>query len=405
MTRLSTTVIRGNRRRPSGDWQIPSSTIFEGRVVVISRPSNLIVPEAGCMRPEIVRRVVVLPAPLDPMRATTSPLSTLIETLRRAWMRPYKASTPSSSSSATGLGRLAQIRLDHAGVFADLIRTALRDLLAVVEDHDPLRDPHDHLHVVLDEEYGDPAGQDPFHERHELDLLLGCEAGGRLVEQEQLGIRGEGAGDLEPSLLAVRKISRVLARVLGDTDKAKQLHRLLCHALLLAAFARKLEERVPDLGLHPDMAADAHVVEAAHVVEEADVLERARDAVARDLVRLETRDVLAVEHDSAAGGLVEAGDVVEEGCLAGAVGPDQREDLAALDVKAHVVNSHKAAKSLGEVGQLEDVACWLIAHVACSCSTAASSSCTAACLSSCSRTRLGSRPCGRSSIMPTRMAP
>ena len=43
---------------------------------VMSRPSKLIVPWAGCIKPEMVRRVVVLPAPLLPIRATISPLST-----------------------------------------------------------------------------------------------------------------------------------------------------------------------------------------------------------------------------------------------------------------------------------------------------------------------------------------
>ena len=88
MTRLSRTLIRGNSRLPSGDWPIPSSTIRDGLVRVMSWLSNVIFPEFGCIRPEMVRSVVVLPAPLDPMRATISPFSILIDTPRRAWMRP-----------------------------------------------------------------------------------------------------------------------------------------------------------------------------------------------------------------------------------------------------------------------------------------------------------------------------
>ena len=88
MNRLSSTDILGNRRRPSGDWEIPRPTICDGGVRVISLPSNLIVPELGCMRPEMVRSVVVLPAPLEPIRATISPFSTFMVTPRSAWMRP-----------------------------------------------------------------------------------------------------------------------------------------------------------------------------------------------------------------------------------------------------------------------------------------------------------------------------
>ncbi len=71
--RLSMTCIRGNSRRPSGDWQMPSPTMSWAAIRLMSLPPNLIEPLGGCMRPEIVRRVVVLPAPLLPMSATTSP--------------------------------------------------------------------------------------------------------------------------------------------------------------------------------------------------------------------------------------------------------------------------------------------------------------------------------------------
>ena len=86
--RLSMTCIRGNRRRPSGDWQMPSPTISCAGSRLMSFPSNVMVPLGGCIKPEIVRKVVVLPAPLLPMSATTSPLSTEIVTPRSARIRP-----------------------------------------------------------------------------------------------------------------------------------------------------------------------------------------------------------------------------------------------------------------------------------------------------------------------------
>ena len=45
--------------------------------VVRSLPWKVIDPAAGRSSPEIVRRVVVLPAPLVPIRVTTSPSSTV----------------------------------------------------------------------------------------------------------------------------------------------------------------------------------------------------------------------------------------------------------------------------------------------------------------------------------------
>jgi len=82
------TDIRAKSLRPSGDWQMPSSTILEGSTKVMSWPSNMTWPRAGCIRPEMVRRVVVLPAPLDPISATISPLSTCRLTPWSAWTLP-----------------------------------------------------------------------------------------------------------------------------------------------------------------------------------------------------------------------------------------------------------------------------------------------------------------------------
>src|SRR5438105_3561399 len=99
--------------------------------------------------------------------------------------------------------------------------------------------------------------------------------------------------------------------------------------------------------------------------------------------------------------LEESRNVVEQRGLAGPVGADQGEHLAALDVQAHVVDRDQPAKALGEVRELEDVLGG--AQTRTPSSTADPSSCTAACLSSCSRTRLGNRPCGRRSMIRTRI--
>src|SRR5207302_3138692 len=193
----------------------------------------------------------------------------------------------------------------------------------------------------------------------------------------------------------------------GDAYETQEFHRFLGDAFLFSSLPGQLQERLKHCRFHADMAPDPDVVEARHVVEEPDVLKSPRDSPTRNLVRLEARDIATVEHDASARRLEETSHVVEQSGLAGAVGADQRENLATLDVETHVVHRDETAEALGQVGQLEDVVVRrrLLAHVACSISTAASSSWTAACLSSCSRIRLGSRPWGRNSIIATRMAP
>ena len=67
---------------------MPRLTILCAGIFVMSVPSKTIVPDAGCMRPEMVRNVVVLPAPLLPMSATISDLSTMSDTPWSACTRP-----------------------------------------------------------------------------------------------------------------------------------------------------------------------------------------------------------------------------------------------------------------------------------------------------------------------------
>ena len=72
-SRFSSTVIRGHSLRPSGIWITPRRTTSWAGRPDRSSPRNRIFPAFGDSRPEMVRRVVVLPAPLGPMSVTISP--------------------------------------------------------------------------------------------------------------------------------------------------------------------------------------------------------------------------------------------------------------------------------------------------------------------------------------------
>jgi len=65
--------------RPSGAWQMPISTRRCAGTLRTSSPWKRICPELTGRIPEIVRSVVVLPAPLLPISVTTSPSSTVKE--------------------------------------------------------------------------------------------------------------------------------------------------------------------------------------------------------------------------------------------------------------------------------------------------------------------------------------
>ncbi len=87
-SRFSRTVMREKHLRPSGDWQMPRRTISCGGRNEISSSARRIEPVRGGVRPETERRVVDLPAPLEPIRVTHSPSSTFSETPFSAWMLP-----------------------------------------------------------------------------------------------------------------------------------------------------------------------------------------------------------------------------------------------------------------------------------------------------------------------------
>ena len=85
---------------PSGTWQSPLATILCAGSPAMGSPKNEMEPDAGRSNPEIVRSVVVLPAPLPPMRVTIAPFGTSREIPERALMAPYETRRSESESIA-----------------------------------------------------------------------------------------------------------------------------------------------------------------------------------------------------------------------------------------------------------------------------------------------------------------
>src|SRR3981081_2835702 len=118
-------------------------------------PLQDIEPAVGRSRPEIVLSVVVLPAPLPPIKATISPTSTLNEMPLRTSMWP---SLTLMLSTLSILGPPAEMGLDHLWIALNLTGRAFRDLAAEVEHPHALADLHDEAHIVFDQQDGDAAG-------------------------------------------------------------------------------------------------------------------------------------------------------------------------------------------------------------------------------------------------------
>ena len=70
---FSVTVRPKNSERSSTTWAMPVRAFLNGDLALTFSPSTVMLPDITGMRPEHVMSVVVLPAPLGPSSATTSP--------------------------------------------------------------------------------------------------------------------------------------------------------------------------------------------------------------------------------------------------------------------------------------------------------------------------------------------
>ena len=96
---------------------------------------------------------------------------------------------------------------------------ALGDLLAVVEDGDPVADAHDDAHVVLDEQDRQPSSSRMRPISAVIVARLdGVHARRRLVEQQQLRLAGQRARDLQPPLVAVGQVAGQLVLAAPQAD-------------------------------------------------------------------------------------------------------------------------------------------------------------------------------------------
>ena len=304
---------------------------------VTSWPKNAIAPFLGGVTPEMLMSVVVLPAPLAPMSVTISPASMRSDTPRRA---------------------LAEVGFDDVGIGPDFLRRAVGDFHAVVEHDQVLADAHDELHVVFDEDDGDVAFEDGVDEVDEGLGFAGVHARGRFVEKQELGARGQGAGDLQAALVAVGKARGAGERGIAKPHEIQALHGVVHDAALLGALGARAQHRAEEVGGSAAMAADAHVVEHGQRREKPDVLERPRDAERGHALGLPAGHVplrtVAGEEDAALGRLVDAGHAVEHGGLSRAVGANQAKDRPPLHGEGNVAEGEQAAEALAHAVHFQD---------------------------------------------------
>src|SRR3984957_2623442 len=203
---LSSTDRSGSSRRPSGTIATPAARIFSGRLPASSRPSTVTDPGRGRITPPTARTRDDLPAPFGPSSAVTCPAGTLMDTSLTTG-RPPRSTVMSMSSSDDDI-RESHLRRAKVGAHHVLVPQHRRgrprcDQLAEVEPRRRRADRGDQRHVVVDEDGQRPGLlRYPADHRGEVLGLLVGQARRRLVEQDQPGLAGDRAGDLNQAALA-----------------------------------------------------------------------------------------------------------------------------------------------------------------------------------------------------------
>src|SRR5271170_4621679 len=105
--------------------------------------------------------------------------------------------------SSSSMRALPEIGLNDQRVAADLSRLSLGNLFAEIEHGDPVRDRHDELHHVLDQQDSDAlVAREIDKQRVERGDLAVAQTGCGFVEQNELGFCGKRTREVEHLLMS-----------------------------------------------------------------------------------------------------------------------------------------------------------------------------------------------------------
>jgi hypothetical protein len=220
---------------------------------------------------------------------------------------------------------------------------------ALVQHDDAVGKRAHDVHLVLDQE--DRLGHVALQPRDQVEHdrnLVDAHAGGRLAEHEDAGLERHHHRHFELALVAVRQRGGALVALCVESDALQRrvgaLDQRAAQRPWPSEFVMDARRR---LGREP------YVLEHAERGEEIGELEGAPEAEPRALRRAEGSHVGAVDEDLAAGRAQLARHQVEIGCLARAVGPDDRCQLAGPERARHRVDRNMPAEADRQVSRFE----------------------------------------------------
>src|ERR1044071_762626 len=208
----------------------------------------------------------------------------------------------------------------------ELLRGAEGDDLAVVHDRHAIAELFGFLHVVRGDDDGAACAFDSFDEIPELPPRLGIEAGGGLVEKEELGIGDEGARERQPLLLTTRQLPHATVALLPELDR--------------------IEDFLEGTGPLVEAAKELQGLGDGEFVGELGFLERDPEALAQGSGA--GLPGFAEDANLTRVGLVQPLADLDGGGLAGAIGAEQTEAFAGADLEIEPVDGDDILVGLAE---------------------------------------------------------
>src|SRR6202790_2633990 len=223
----------------------------------------------------------------------------------------------------------SQIKLLNLGVGLDLLRRTFLEDAAVVHHRYALDDAKRDVHVVLDDDVADMAGQ-PGQDLHQFASLGRRQTGGRFVEQDETRRAGKRERDFKLALLTVGELGYPATLHRGQMHRLDQIVGRL-HQRVVAARPKWREAAARNA-----TAGEVDVVVNVQARKQRGNLIGAPKAAADALIRRKVGHVLAEEADRAGGRGKIAGDAVEQRGLPSPVGAEHRAPLAGTYRQRHV---------------------------------------------------------------------
>ncbi len=211
----------------------------------------------------------------------------------------------------------------------------------VVADHEGV------VRVVGDEDDAEAAVAGGGDVLQDHAGLFDAEGGGRLVEDEDAGAEVDGAGDRDAlALPAGEGADGLLQVVQDDAHVAQFLVRGLLHAGDVEAPERP--------GAFGQLGPEEEVPPHGHQRDGGEVLVDGGDAAVQGLARGGEADRFAVDEELALGVLVQPGDDLDEGGLAGAVVAEHAGHPSGVDGEVDAVQGADGAVGLAGAAQFDE---------------------------------------------------